>query len=52
MTEHLTFIFSYELDTVDKYYYESKIDFIVLLPHFISRKNNIYPKQKIRISID
>jgi hypothetical protein len=52
MTKHLTFIFSEELDTVNKYYCKSNNNFIILLPHCISRKNNVYPKQKIRISID
>lgn len=54
MTEHLTFILDKEFnsDTCDKYKCKSNPNFIIYLPHSISRKNNNFPKFQIRISID
>jgi hypothetical protein len=54
MTEHLTFILdkNYSSDINDKYICKNDNQFIILLPYYISRTKNNYPKSEIRISID
>lgn len=54
MTEHLTFILdkNYSSNINDKYISKNDKQFIIFLPHYITRQKLNYPKTEIRISID
>jgi hypothetical protein len=53
MTQHLTFILEEILnsDIVDKYKCETEPDLILYIPHYLSRKENNIPKNKLKITL-